>query len=158
MSKKMSAKREAAKEYLLKVKELYLEALLLKQQYAQDYELIFSGGGIDYSKERVDGGKVEAGNAKIESLVDRWQELENVKNRYINYSQDVKEKLTQIESYHGKEILTRRYLIIPTTGRLRSFEQITEDMGLIDVRYTQRLHGKALEEFYDRFLFSDKKP
>lgn len=158
MSKRMSAKREAAKEYLLKVKELYLETLLAKQRYAQDYELIFSGGGIDYSKERVDGGKVEAGNKKVESLVDRWNELENLKKDYIAYSNDVQEKIAQIESYHGKGILTRRYLIIPTTGRLRSFEQITDDMGLKDLRYTQRLHGKALDEFYERFIAKDKKP
>lgn len=152
MNKKMSGKCSIAKEHLLKVKEKYLAVMLAKERYAQDYELIFSGGGIDYSKERVDGGKVDSGNEKVETLTDRWKELEALERDYIIYSHDISQKLNQIESYHGKEILTRRYLIIPSTGRLKSFEQITEDMGLIDLRHCQRLHSKALEEFYNKFL------
>lgn len=152
MSKKMGGKCAIARDYLLKVKEKYLAVVLAKQRYAQDYDLIFGGGGIDYSKEHVDGGKVESGNKQVEAMADRWAELKDLERDYIAYSKDIAQKLEEINYYHGKEILTRRYLLIPSTGRLRSFEQITEDMGLIDVRYTQRLHAKALEEFYIKFL------
>lgn len=158
MSKVMGGKCAIARDYLLKIKEKYLAVMLAKQRYAKDYELIFGGGGIDYSKEHVDGGKIESGNKQVEAMADRWAEVEELERDYIEYSRGIAKQLESITYYHGKEILTRRYLLIPSTGRLRSFESITEDMGLIDVRYTQRLHAKALEEFYSKFLNGVQKP
>lgn len=148
----MSTKAIIAKEYLIQVKEKNEAIKRAKERYVQDHELIFGGGGIDYSKEHVDGGKVETGNKAVEMMVDRWGEIHKMEQDYLEITKQIAEQVEQVTTYHGKEVLTRRYLLIPKNGRLTSFEQITEDLGLEAMRHCQRIHANALEEIYDKFL------
>lgn len=155
MQKRMDSKCALARDYLLQVKEKYLAVTLAKERYAQDRELIFGGGGIDYSKEHVDGGKVKNGNEQVEAMIDRWTELKALEKDYLATTKLISSQLNCISYYHGKDVLTRRYLLISPQGRLKTLEQITEELGLTDLRYTQRIHVKALKEFYNRFLDDD---
>lgn len=148
MSKHMTEEREQAKAFLLQIKEKHNEIRLAKERYAQDYDLIFGGGGIDYSKERVGGGKIESGNKTVEMMVDRWNEIQNLERDYLETSKRIEGYINRVTYYKGKEVLTRRYLLISSNGWLTSFEQITEDLGLEAVRHCQRIHGKALDEVY----------
>lgn len=146
------SEKDKAKEYLLQIKDKHLAVKLAKQRYSQDYELIFGGGGIDYSKERVGGGKNESGNKTVEMMVDRWRDIEKMEREYLGLTKEASERVAKVTCFRGKEVLMRRYLLIPKSGRLTSFEQITEDLGLKDIRHTQRIHAKGLKELNEKFF------
>lgn len=152
MIEKAADKRALAKDYLLQIKEKYETLRRAKERYQQDHDLIYGGGGIDYSKEKVSGGKTESGNKTVEMMVDRWAELKELERDYLETVERIAKQIESVSVCHGREVLTRRYLIISSNGRLKSFETITEEMGLNDNRYTRRIHSKALEEIYLRYL------
>lgn len=149
---KMSNDCELAKQYLLQLLNKYKELQRLSAQYEQDKVLMYgSNGGIDYSKTHVAGGKVTTGNGVVEMMVDRYAELERLKSQYLTLQKDIARMIETLDYPIGTELLTKRYLIYEHSGKLRSFEDISDDLD-IGLRRCYRIHKTALSIFYQKFL------
>lgn len=133
------------KRYKPELKRLYdmnleLQSLEIEiEQYRKD---IYSLQGIDYSRERVQGGvgmdlgdKIAKLNEMISKANKKWNEL-------IDYRIDVRNNIDRIDDNLSRTILVQRYI------RCLKWEKICAFIGY-SWKQTHRLHKKALKLYYD---------
>ncbi len=140
-----SESKSKLKRHKPELKRLYAMNLELQsleieiEMYRKD---IYSLQGIDYSRERVQGGvgmdlvdKIAKLNEMISKANKKWDEL-------IDYRVDVRNNIDRIDDNMSRTILVQRYI------RCLKWEEISAFIGY-SWKQTHRLHKKALKLYYD---------
>ena len=136
-----------AKEYLQQLQRLDT-VINQKIKEVQDLRVqMQSGGGIDYSKERVQSSP--SGDAPFVKPICRIIDLEAEINDEIDRFVDEKHKIiNQIQGLKNSDyisLLFKRYV------EFKSLERICVEMNF-SYDYIKHLHGYALKEFEDKIL------
>lgn len=136
-----------AKEYLQQLQRL---DTVINQKIKEVHDLRLqaqSGGGIDYSKERVQASP--SGDAPFVKPICRIIDLEAEINAEIDKFVDEKHKIiNQIQGLKNSDyisLLFKRYV------EFKSLERICVEMNF-SYDYIKHLHGYALKEFEDKIL------
>ena len=131
-----------AKEYLQQLQRL---DTVINQKIKEVHDLRLqaqSGGGFDYSKERVQSSP--SGDAPFANMIARIADLEDEINAEIDRFVDEKHKIiNQIQGLKNADyisLLFKRYV------ELKKFEIIAIEMNFT-YQYILELHGYALKEF-----------
>ena len=127
-----------AKEYLQQIEKLNI---LITHNIDQLMELkSFGAKAVDYSADRV---QTSPGNS-MESIVERWVDMEEKLNRmiddYVDRKYKVIREIHEIEDTRYIQILYKRYI------EFKSLHKVALEMGY-DYKWLCRLHGHALEAF-----------
>ena len=138
-----------AKEYLQQLQRL---DTVINQKIKEVHDLRLqaqSGGGLDYSKERVQSSP--SGDAPFVKPICRIIDLEAEINAEIDKFVDEKHKIiNQIQGLKNSDyisLLFKRYV------EFKSLEKICVEMNF-SYDYIKHLHGYALQDFEDRILNS----
>lgn len=136
-----------AKEYLQQLQRLDT-VINQKIKEVQDLRVqMQSGGGIDYSKERVQSSP--SGDAPFVKPICKIIDLEAEINAEIDKFVDEKHKIiNQIQGLKNSDyisLLFKRYV------EFKSLERICVEMNF-SYDYIKHLHGYALKEFEDKIL------
>lgn len=136
-----------AKEYLQQLQRLDT-VIDQKINEVQDLRVqMQSGGGIDYSKERVQSSP--SGGAPFVKPICRIIDLEAEINAEIDKFVDEKHKIiNQIQGLKNSDyisLLFKRYV------EFKSLERICVEMNF-SYDYIKHLHGYALKDFEDKIL------
>jgi hypothetical protein len=138
-----------AKEYLQQLQRL---DTVINQKIKEVHDLRLqaqSGGGLDYSKERVQSSP--SGDAPFVKPICRIIDLEAEINAEIDRFVDEKHKIiNQIQGLKNSDyinLLYKRYV------EFKSLEKICVEMNF-SYDYIKHLHGYALQDFEDRILNS----
>lgn len=136
-----------AKEYLQQLQRLDT-VINQKIKGVQDLRVqMQSGGGIDYSKERVQSSP--SGDAPFVKPICKIIDLEAEINAEIDKFVDEKHKIiNQIQGLKNSDyisLLFKRYV------EFKSLERICVEMNF-SYDYIKHLHGYALKEFEDKIL------
>lgn len=136
-----------AKEYLQQLQRLDT-VINQKIKEVQDLRVqMQSGGGIDYSKERVQSSP--SGDAPFVKPICKIIDLEAEINAEIDKFVDEKHKIiNQIQGLKNSNyisLLFKRYV------EFKSLERICVEMNF-SYDYIKHLHGYALKEFEDKIL------
>lgn len=136
-----------AKEYLQQLQRLDT-VINQKIKEIQDLRVqMQSGGGIDYSKERVQSSP--SGDAPFVKPICKIIDLEAEINAEIDKFVDEKHKIiNQIQGLKNSDyisLLFKRYV------EFKSLERICVEMNF-SYDYIKHLHGYALKEFEDKIL------
>lgn len=147
-----------AKEYL---EQLEILNTVINQKIEELHELktdSINVGAIDYSKDRVQGGK--QGNP-VQDAVSRFVDLENTINDEIDQYANSKHLLiNQIQQLHNNnyiQILFKKYV------QFKTLNKVSEEMNM-SYDYIRELHKKALHAFSDMhanleyFIKNPQKP
>lgn len=131
------------KEWLKNGRKLNFEIQELKE--ARDKALNNAiGGAVDYGAERV---QTSNGNSTERLFVS-----------YSQYSAELEQRISELEEYQSEMLKlinnipnsTYRTLLIEYYINCKSWEAVAECVSY-EVRYTQKLHGRALKECGDFF-------
>lgn len=134
-------KRLSAKEYLEQL-ELIDENINQDLQRLSDMKTdATKGGGIDYSKVRV---QTSLTGSKLENDVVRYISLDEHINREVDQFVDAKERIIrQIRGLHNKDYVRVLYKVYV---QYKSLKVAAAEMKR-SYNFTIEVHGKALEEF-----------
>ena len=131
-----------AKEYLQQLQRL---DIVINQKIKEVHDLRLqaqSGGGFDYSKERVQSSP--SGDAPFANMIARIADLEDEINAEIDRFVDEKHKIiNQIQGLKNSDyisLLFKRYV------EFKKFETIAVEMNFT-YQYVLNMHGYALKEF-----------
>lgn len=136
-----------AKEYLQQLQRLDT-VINQKIKEVQDLRVqMQSGGGIDYSKERVQSSP--SGDAPFVKPICKIIDLEAEINAEIDKFVDEKHKIiNQIQGLKNSDYIS---LLFKRYAEFKSLERICVEMNF-SYDYIKHLHGYALKEFEDKIL------
>lgn len=123
------------KQYLLRYQNLNhkINALLREKEHLQDLVCKVSSN-LSGMPRGGSGGR----EAALARLADIDSDIDRHIGQYVDMRREISRYLDQLEDGRLCELMRLRYIVGDT------WEQIAETMG-IDVRWTTRLHGRALE-------------
>ena len=134
-----------AKEYLeqVKKKDARIDNLIKDKEALRDK--LYSVGGFDYSKERVQASPDQDKFGTIYALIDEKEdEITRKIDELINFKMKVTDMINDLSDERYIAVLHKKYV------QFRSWEYIAIEMGY-NTRYVQQLNGQALLQFYDRY-------
>ena len=137
-----------AKEYLRQIRTLDKRIGNLRRELESLRSDAYSVPGIRYDKEVVQGGRRHDPMADMVSkFEDKARELDRTAGEYIELRSRIVEQINALDDPVHIELLYLRYIDGLT------FEQIAAAMHYTE-RWTQILHGRALQSFTSKFINS----
>lgn len=135
-----------AKEYLKRIKKLDRD--IDRKQY--EYDTLKKRrayiGGMDYATDRVQTSSDGEGFTKVsDRLIDLQQEINTEIDEYHNMRHEAINQIQSLSKEEYADILFRLYV------QYQSMTEAASGMGY-DYYWACHLHGRALQEFDDRFL------
>lgn len=138
-----------AKEYLLQVQKLKIQAENKKKQYEKARESLSYLDGIRYDKDKIQTSPKDNLSETIVRIVALEDSALAALLKYNEVYAECVDKINALSRKEYVEILSRRYLDDDYSER--KFERIA---CVIDYSYRQtcRMHGEALVEFEKKYL------
>ena len=134
-----------AKKYLSQIGLMKVRIEQRQREANEIRELAMSTGAIDYSKEKVDGGKFS--NVQEEMIVKYSDMLEEIDGK-IHDMKNLQHKIIgEIQALENENHVKILELIYVDGKRLN---QVAMEMGF-SVSYVKHMHVKALLVFYNKY-------
>ena len=134
-----------AKEYLSQVYEQRKRIDHKIEQIKDLRALLTEAEGLDYSKEKIQGGG-KCADEKIIRLILFEEELNQLIYQYITHKAVVIEQIQHLNNFKHVRVLYERYI-----GN-RKLTDIAERLGY-SYQYVRLLHGQALQNFETVYNF-----
>lgn len=139
-----------AKEYLNGIRRLDLRLKTKEAEFSRLEQDITTLKGIDYSKDRVDGGAGGDMGDNIARLIDLQTVLNEEWDELIRRREEARKMIKAMPDEKHLTILLLRYV------NNRSWNEIAEFMHYT-FRNTTRIHGQALQAFGEKYkVFLEK--
>jgi len=134
-----------AKEYLEQVKRKDARINNLIKDKEALREKLYSVGGFDYSKERVQSCPDQDKFSTIYAMIEeKEREITRKIDELFDFKMRVTDMINDLSDERYIAVLHKKYM------QFQSWEHIAIEMGY-NTRYVQQLNGQALLQFYDRY-------
>ncbi len=126
------------KEWLNKSRTMERELKQLEELKGKAYSLACGGSDSTNRDERVQTSKKNSTDDKFAAYADYSRQVDEMTAQLIKYRGELLIVLSGMENEKYKFLLIERYI------NCKTWEQVSDSIGLKDVRHIYRLHKKAL--------------
>lgn len=128
-------------ECLERLRELDIELRRLERDIVEVKSKLYTLKAIDYSKDRISGGKSSDLGDQVANVEDKLAETRNKWHQLMAFRDKVDNLINQIDNCEYRALLHERYV------NCGSWESVAEVVGVTREWVRIRMHGDALKEF-----------
>ncbi len=128
-------------ECLERLREMDIEIRRLERDIVEIKSKLYTLKAIDYSKDRISGGKLNDLGDQVACVEDKLADARNKWNDLMAYRDRVDKLIDQIEQCEYRALLHERYI------NCGSWEQVAEVVGVTREWIRKRMYREAIHEF-----------